>query len=419
MAGEPQPDTGNNRLYLHAHSSGATIVTIDKQWMNADPDDANDNAGDKFTSSGTGPFRDTWRLDPELDHNLYLNPNEDVVIWYYISSTSATGGQSEATVIATLSYDDVLIGEDSDTKAMGGSTGFRLTFKSSNQKIPNGANLVLKTEINIGGGCSVEYGKSYVDLPIVSRRYGVDLSATSTSKGGSPGTTAILPFTATNTGNDADSFSVSVSGSGGGWTASVSESSFSLSAGSKRAGQLTVGVPSDASHGDSRQFTVTATSQGSPTATDSMTFTVEVGKVTKLVLELQTAGRLGVKARESCAFMFNLRNSGNSQETVTLNVAGPGSEWCSLSKYAATIPAGGVETITLTAQPPKGTDSGNYAIAVMATPSSDASAAVQQSVSVEVKGGITSMIPGFETVGLLGAILVVITLQMTMKKRKR
>ncbi len=99
--------------------------------------------------------------------------------------------------------------------------------------------------------------------------YGVVLSADDAATG-LAGDVVSYVVTITNTGSTTDTFDLSAAGV---WTATLSETSVTLASGASTTFTVEVDVPADAADGDSDVTTVTATSQGDVTATDSADYT--------------------------------------------------------------------------------------------------------------------------------------------------
>ncbi len=97
--------------------------------------------------------------------------------------------------------------------------------------------------------------------------YGVTLSGDAAATG-LAGETVSYVVTITNTGTTTDTFDLAASGI---WTTTLSDTSVTLASGASVTFTVDVSVPGNAADGDSDATTVTATSQGNPSVTDSAT----------------------------------------------------------------------------------------------------------------------------------------------------
>jgi hypothetical protein len=108
--------------------------------------------------------------------------------------------------------------------------------------------------------------------PTVTPTYGVELTPATAAKSGTPRETVIYQLSVHNTGDTADTFDLSFKDLDG-WTTGVSPASANLLPGDAIPVSIAVNVPPDASGDHQDVATITATSQGGPTASASSTLT--------------------------------------------------------------------------------------------------------------------------------------------------
>jgi uncharacterized membrane protein len=106
---------------------------------------------------------------------------------------------------------------------------------------------------------------------VTSPVYGVALLAADNSLSGPSGDQVVYTLTVTNTGNLTDSFDLAAAGQT--WTTTLSSSLVNLAPGVSVDLMVTVAIPAAAADQDSDMVTITATSQGDSSKTDSADFT--------------------------------------------------------------------------------------------------------------------------------------------------
>lgn len=127
----------------------------------------------------------------------------------------------------------------------------------------NGGTTVFYDNISIVGGSNTGFG--------------VTLKGDAFEAVGPPGTSVAYTLLVTNTGTASDTFDIATTAGPGGWVATPSVTSVTLDVGASTTVDVTVDVPGTAAIGDSDTSDVTATSEGDPTATASVTLTTTAG----------------------------------------------------------------------------------------------------------------------------------------------
>lgn len=165
--------------------------------------------------------------------------------------------------------------------------------------------------------------------------YGVALSADDAASG-LPGATVSYVVTITNTGNVADSYDLSASAN---WTTTPSVASVTLNAGESTTFTVDVDIPGNAVFGDSDAATITATSQGDGTVTDTTTLTTSVEEAPPTYGVALSAAQddFGAPA-ETVTYLVTITNTGSTTDTFDLSATGV---WTtSLSSASVTLGAG-------------------------------------------------------------------------------
>jgi len=125
------------------------------------------------------------------------------------------------------------------------------------------------------GGSTVFYDN--ISIAASNSGFGVTLEGDALEGFGEAGSSVAYQLLVTNTGVATDTFDISATAGPAGWVVTPSVASVTIDAGLSETIDVTVDIPGTALDGDSDTSQVTATSQGNPGATASVTLTTTVG----------------------------------------------------------------------------------------------------------------------------------------------
>ena len=149
----------------------------------------------------------------------------------------------------------------------------------------------------------------------VSGLYALLLEPPTAARSGDPGTAVTYTLWLTNIGSLTDIFTLTKSASA--WTVDMPASVGPLAAGVGVEVPVVVHIPADAAGGARDVVTVTATSQGDPTKTDTSVLTTTANNVYGVLLEPSAATRVGNPGM-AVTHTLRLTNTGNTTDTFTL-----------------------------------------------------------------------------------------------------
>ena len=161
---------------------------------------------------------------------------------------------------------------------------------------------------------------------VPSPKFGVDLSCNDPVKNIAPSETATYTLTVKNIGNQHDAISLSHSTPPSDWSASLDKNSVSLDSEDSTDVTLSVTAPPDAHDGDSATITVTGTSQGNTSKSDSVTTktTVSIQPILDVKV-ISPSGKSGTQG-ETLTYTFGVKNTGTVQDTYELQTTS-GHDW--------------------------------------------------------------------------------------------
>jgi uncharacterized membrane protein len=218
---------------------------------------------------------------------------------------------------------------------------------------------------------------------IVNQLYSVDLEPASLYYSGAPEVGVVVDLTVTNDGSGKDNFTMSVPGPQASWI-SFNVTTVSLDPGASTVVAATITPPAGTASGD---FVISfrATSKGRITVYDesSVTFTVTKVYLPKLTAVEPTINR---KPTETAVFTVQLKNDGNTADTIKVNFSSNPRSLAShsLSSPFVNLGAGQTRTFTVTVTVPANEPVGNLRFVMLATSDNDTSATGTAALTVVV-----------------------------------
>ncbi len=234
-------------------------------------------------------------------------------------------------------------------------------------------------------------------------QYGVAWGQPRLEVSGVPGEIIPVNLNVKNTGDGPDIINVRTSGQNVNW-ASLSSTRIEISGGEEVPVTLQIVIPQTAvGKVDEARLTVTAISEGDPQITADMSVTVLVKEVHSLQLVLKALsqkGAAGEKLRNTAA----LKNVGNVKESAKVRFEGDAGKWLRATPATATLKPGQEITLVLEITIPADAKAGNHDVTVIADGPGGVGKTVQ-TLTIQVTGGTFSLVPGFELLVALVAVL--------------
>jgi uncharacterized membrane protein len=203
-----------------------------------------------------------------------------------------------------------------------------------------------------------------IALPV----YGVTLSGDD-ALSGPVGGEVIYSVTITNTGNVVDTFDLLAAGNA--WTTSLSAQAVTLAAGESHELLVTVSIPPGAADQGTDAATITATSQGDNTKTDSAILTTTAIAAPVYGIALSEDDGLSGPVGGEVSYTIAITNTGNVVDTFDLMVGG--NTWtASLSDQTVTLAAGESQAVSVSVMiPPSASDLETDTATITATSQGD------------------------------------------------
>ena len=182
--------------------------------------------------------------------------------------------------------------------------------------------------------------------------YGVALSADDSLPGPVGGQISYI-LTITNTGNIADDYNLAPSGHT--WTTTLSNSQLHLAPSASGIITVTVGIPPDANDQDTDSVTITATSQGDTSKTDTAVLTTTSIATPIYGVTLSADDSLSGPAGDLVSYTMAITNTGNVFDTFDLMLSGE--EWiANLSTSSVSLSPSASKLFTVTINIPPGSN---------------------------------------------------------------
>ncbi len=218
---------------------------------------------------------------------------------------------------------------------------------------------------------------------IVNQLYSVDIETASLYYSGMPSAGVLVNITVTNDGSGKDNFTVSVPGMYANWV-SFNRTTVPLDPSASTVVGATVTPPAGTASGD---YTITfrATSKGRVTVYDEASITFTVTDVYKPKLSA-VEPTINKKPTETAVFTVQLKNDGNTADTIKVNFS---SNPRSLASHSLTSPfvslgAGQTRTFTVSVTVPSNEPVGNLRFVLLASSDNDTAATGTVTLTVVV-----------------------------------
>lgn len=222
--------------------------------------------------------------------------------------------------------------------------------------------------------------------------YGVNLFSDQTSLTTHPGESVIYTITVENTGNTEDTIDISKSGANSHW-GTLSHNSVNIQPGSSQDITLTVDVPSDAQTGD-HTILVKGTSQGDPSESSEISTITKVESYIYGVNLEPEYQEESLEQGDSHGFTISVSNTGNTQETIKLEVEGDYESWADFSQSTLNLDSSASQNVIFTVNVPSSATTGNYLFTVKGVYQGDTSVFDEVDVKVTVIEPGTIIITG-------------------------
>jgi uncharacterized membrane protein len=241
---------------------------------------------------------------------------------------------------------------------------------------------------------------------------GVGLSTDTPSKSAYRGDTIEFGFNITNTGQWRDVYTLSHDA--GDWASFVAwgVNPVGIPLGSSGGVGITIGLTNTVDEG-SYTITVTATSEDGVT-TATLEFTIEV-TFNDIEATLSSTSE-EVKQGKKVTFTLTLKNTGQGEDTYTVILLGPVSEWVDLETFIYTVAEGATKDINITVEVPKKADKGDQLLNITVR-SSDPNFSDEAQFQVTVKEVKDE--PGPGALAALAAVVLVASLLAVSRRRRR
>jgi uncharacterized repeat protein (TIGR01451 family) len=177
--------------------------------------------------------------------------------------------------------------------------------------------------------------------------YGADLTPPTDAATANPGEMVTYTLSLTNTGNTSDSFDLILSGNT--WATSSPTSLGPLAPGASDSLQVVVEVPASVLGGEVDTVTVTAASQGDPTATDSSVLDTTASTLYGVQAAPPSQAKTGALG-STITYTIDLTNTGNLTDTI--DVAVSGNAWTTTAPAQVLLGPGGSDVVSVAVEIP-------------------------------------------------------------------
>ena len=204
----------------------------------------------------------------------------------------------------------------------------------------------------------------------------VDVGLTPATATAGQGTTAVYTVRVTNTGDEETTYDLS-GALPAGFIAEFAESSVTLLPGLSNFRDVELRLtPPDGTAASNYPFTVTATAREDTTVTDQASASVQVSPLGVAATLAPTTGS------PNSTFQATITNTGETQDTYTLNLGGPVALFAELATESVTLAAGASQTVSINLGAIDSALPGDLLLGVLATSQTDN--AIQDSATADI-----------------------------------
>jgi hypothetical protein len=278
------------------------IVNLDVPWLSEDPTSGSTPDGETSTvavtfdpsSVGVGQYFATLAIesDDPYEPMVYVPVTMTVIEKeagvLLTPETDAGAGDPGATVAYTLTLENT--GNIADTFAVEAAGVWDVSLSGDSFDLEPGEMVDVVVEVTIPADAmagdsdvtTVTATSAFDDgvtdssdlTTTANQTFGIELSPATAALSGAPGDVMTYTLTLTNTGNGEDTVALTFAGNV--WDVELPVASFDLAAGESVEVTVLVTIAADAVNGEMDEVTVTATSEGGPTASSVLTTTAVV-----------------------------------------------------------------------------------------------------------------------------------------------
>ncbi|MFH1150642.1 MAG: hypothetical protein V1748_09245 [Actinomycetota bacterium] len=179
--------------------------------------------------------------------------------------------------------------------------------------------------------------------------YGVSVTPPTDAESGNPNTSVSYTLNVANTGNTADTFNSSVSGSPA-WTTTVDTPTLNLAAGANQDVTVNVDIPAGAAGGATDEATVTYTSAGDGTKSNSSDLTTTANNVYGVSVTPPTDAK-SANPGTTVTYALTVTNKGSTADTFTPGIGGSPA-WTIKAPTVDNLAAGASRDVSVTVDIP-------------------------------------------------------------------
>jgi uncharacterized membrane protein len=199
--------------------------------------------------------------------------------------------------------------------------------------------------------------------------YNVKLEGTETQGTINSGGSLNFTVSVINKGTSDDTIYITTTGAPTGWTATRSKSSVDLNPNESTNVTVTVTAPQSARGGTMANIVVKGTSKGNPGKIFNYTYAVTVNIVRGILLTPDQASKI-IIAGASTTYAVTVKNTGNTDDDISLTTSDAGSWSVSMSHSTISLPPNTQWVVNITINPPAGASVGEPPLVLEVTATS-------------------------------------------------